>query len=310
MLWTITLNATIDHTYQLGGLATSESLSANSQHTPSGKGFNVSRALATLSEMSIAVVVTGADTAARYLAEGRTLGFMVRPVPGLAATRQHATILTHEGHILVHARERGEGVLPEAEILLWEALSDVRAGDSVAICGSQAPGYPSDLVPQLLTFVAKRGAHGWLDTSGQPLALGVRYAPFAVKVNAGEFASTLGLGRATQPQLVEGMRRLVGQGVALVCVTDGVAGLLLGGPEGVYAQAAVPIDAVNAVGSGDATLAALMAGQVRGLPQTTLAAHAAAAGAANALSHGAGSFAREEFDMLVGQAPEARFLAQ
>ena len=79
-------------------------------------------------------------------------------------------------------------------------------------------------------------------------------------------------------------RRLLAEGVTLCCLTLGKRGLVLGCHGQVVHAPAPSVAPVSTVGSGDAVLAALLAGRCEGARAAMLAAAGAAAGAANAVT--------------------------
>ena len=309
LLWTLTLNAVVDHVYRAPASPADTSVAEESCHVLSGKGLNVSRALACLGYLSTPVILCGPDTLSMYRSELLRLGAAGRLVPGLSRTRQHATVVSAADQQAFHVRECGAAARPGTLRLLQRALSDVRAGDVVALCGSSAPGLPEGAVVRLLEAAADRGAAVWIDTSGAPLRRCLELRPQAVKVNAAELEAAIGRPIGSPDAAATAVQEVLGMGVRLVCVTLGRTGLVLGTDREVAFAPAPPLEAVSAVGSGDAALAALLAGAGDSdLAVADLAALAAAAGAANALNLVPGSLDRSQFELLLARVrPSVQF---
>jgi len=298
--WTLTLNAVVDHVYRPPVVAVDSPIVEQAYHLLSGKGLNVSRALACLGHLSTAVILCGPDTADAYRLELRRLGVLARLVPALERTRQHVTVVRTPGRPEMHLRERGAASRPEAWELLLRGLSDVGPGDVVAFSGSSAPGIGAAAVAELLRAIAGRGASVWIDTSGEPLRLCLEQRPSTVKVNASEIAAALG-SRVTSPAAAAAAaRHLLAEGIQLVCITMGKHGLVLAQADAVVFAPAPSLSVASPVGSGDAVMAALLAGALEpGVALADLAASAAAAGAANALNHTPGLLDRCRYLPLV-----------
>ncbi len=298
MFWTVTLNATVDHIYSLPTGGRDKALLAQSAvHVPAGKGINVSRALACLGTFSTAVVLVSPDEEARFHTSLSRSGIVSRLIPELERTRQHVTLLPADGSPPLHVRERGEATGEDARLQIHEALSEVAAGDIVALCGSLPPGLPSPLYHDLIEELAGRGALVWLDSSGPPLVQALRGTamPYGLKLNRQEAAEVLGAGLIDLNQAGAAVRELLGQGIEIVCVTLGAEGLILGTAEGLCLARPEPAPALNPVGSGDAALAGLMLSQARGTGLQAAARLATAAAAATTRTLVPGFFTEDGF---------------
>ncbi len=297
MIWTLTLNAVLDHVYRVSEDVSDTTLAQQSEHLAAGKGINVSRAMACLGHRSVAVVLCGPDTESRYRAELRSQGVVPRLVVGIPQTRQHVTVL---GPIAsLHLRERGLPSASDAPVRLESALQDIRAGDDVAFCGSVAPGLPAGFLDRLMRAIIARGARVWVDTSGDDLRLSLRTGVYAVKVNAGEMAQAIGRPVPDRGAAAEVVRGLLADGLPLACLTLGRQGLVLG-YRGQVVHAPIPLESsVSAVGSGDAVLAALLASHRENADAAVLAAAGVAAGAANAATASPGNLDSAQYRALM-----------
>lgn len=247
---------------------------------PAGKGHNVARVLGLLGE-EVELVGLLAGHSGRWIAE-RLPGRYV----WLEGETRHCHILVAEGEVTV-LNELGPRVTPPAwEAFLQAAGEAARRARAVVLSGSLPPGADPSALAGL---VAASPAPVFLDTHGESLREGLRGRPHAVKLNAREAEEQLG---SSDP------RALLQAGARLGVVTLGARGALAASEEEAWRVLPPRVRVVSAVGSGDAFLAGLVAGHVRGLAVPAALRLAAAAGAANAMELGAGRLEPAQVERL------------
>jgi tagatose 6-phosphate kinase len=158
-----------------------------------------------------------------------------------------------------------------------ELLRDARA---VVLSGSLPDGVPRDAYATLCRAAATAGVPAILDTSGEPLRLGLAGRPALVKPNADELAEAAG----------GDLERLRAAGAEAVVASLGAEGLVAAAGEGRWRARAPEEVRGNPTGAGDAAVAALAAGLVAGAPWPERLADAVALSAAAVHAPVAGAF--------------------
>lgn len=256
MIVTLTPNPAIDWTIQSSSIERGQLHRADGvQSEASGKGVNVSRALAVNRVPSKAVVPVGGLYGPIFtsLLEEDAVDF--RPVPVRESVRINVSIVEGDG-IATKFNAPGPVLAPEeVEALIAATLAAAQDASWVAASGSLPPGVPADFYAVVGAELRASGRRLALDTSGAALAAGLGAVPDVVKPNAHELAEVTGRPLTTVGDVVEAARQLLALGVGRVLASMGADGALLVGPDGeVHAEAEVPTPA-STVGVGDALLA-------------------------------------------------------
>jgi 1-phosphofructokinase len=259
---TVTPNPSVDWTFDVESLARGQLHRASDSHAEaSGKGVNVSRALASNGIATTAVLPLGgpvsAELAALLTAEG--VHFIAVRISG--AVRVNVSLTEPDG---VATKVNSPGpILSRSEIseLVGQTLQAVRSGDWVVGSGSLPPDVDSDLYAQICAGAHERGARFALDSSGSALAAGLAARPDVIKPNIDELAEATGAVIATFGDAADAARQLIGRGAACVLVSAGPDGALLVTDE-VICHAEAPVKTTRStVGAGDALLAGFIAGR-------------------------------------------------
>jgi 1-phosphofructokinase family hexose kinase len=319
MIYTVTLNPTIDRTLTIPDFAVGGTFKAtHSESIPAGKGINVARVVATLEEPVAALGIVGEHDAAMFVAAMGGLGIENRLLPVPGGTRNSVTVLDPHSGTQTHLRERGFAPPPEALAQVEDALQETGPGDWVVLAGSLPPGVPADLYRTLIHTCSQRGAKTLLDANGPALLSAVGAPPTLLKPNRFELWQ-VDCGRAdvtteqdlsdmSHEDILAAARRVQGQGVEMVVVSLGEQGVLGLDWEGHAwrAKTALHRPAVNAVGSGDALAAGLVVALAREEPFSAALRLGVACGAANTLVAGAGRCRRVDIERLAERAAVER----
>jgi len=310
MIYTLTLNPTIDHTLTIEGFEAGGTFKAShATRHPAGKGINVAHVVATLGEPVAALGLVGSEDAAAFGASLLAAGIGNRLVPVPGGTRISVTILDPEGRTETHVREPGP-TPPEGGLAQVEAqLARLSPADWVVMAGSLSPGMAVKVYRDLIRVCTARGAQTCLDANGAPLLAGADAPPSLLKVNLFELSQVDGLHAEQLTEQVHDLplaetadiaRRVQARGIASVVVTLGERGAIGVGPSGKawHAQTELDRPVVDAVGSGDAFGAGLVVALERGAPLNQALRLGVACGAANALAAGAGRCRREDIKKL------------
>ena len=280
---------------------------------PGGKGFNVARAAQTLGADVVATGVLGGDSGAWMVAMLGRAGIRIAPVPGAQPTRTCVSIADQASGTVTEMYEPAPLITPRA----WSTLlaTVVRLCDEhpswVSLSGSLPPGPVPEALADLVAAAKNAGAKVAVDTHSTALAAAVGAGADLVKVNVQEAAALLGSGHGTgyddadaedgpaplpRPSLGAGDPVVLARGLlgvspatSLAIVTAGVEGAVAVSRDGWAVRARLDTRGDYPVGSGDSFLGGLLAA-LSTAPDDLPAAlrQATAAGAANALTPGAG----------------------
>ncbi|GBC98377.1 Tagatose-6-phosphate kinase [bacterium HR17] len=257
---------------------------------PSGKGVNVARVLRRLGTPAVCLGFVGGMTGewlqAALNAESIPHDFTAITQP----TRLNLTLRDPVQGLECHLVESGPAIAADE----WDAfrstfMRHLRNAHWVALCGSLPLGLPEDTYAQLIALARQHGVSVALDTSGNPLRLGLTAAPTLIKPNRSELAEALGKPMDTDEQIAQAIRCLTQKGICYVVVSLGAAGAFGGTKDGIWKAVPPPVAVVNTVGSGDALLGGLLHALLTlRLPFERALAFAVATGTANVLVDGPG----------------------
>ncbi len=301
MILCVNLNAAIDKTlvvrkFRLGAIHRPEQVLA----LAGGKGFNVARAL---KSMSGHPVVTGwAGSHAGQFIEDRaaTEGIETAFVHTRSESRTCLSILDLDNHMLTELYEEGDPISTAeiAEFVGWFE-SAVGQYDAVTFSGSMPPGVPRNLYAHLIDIAHATRVPTLLDAGGDALRLGIKARPSFVKVNRIEFQELIDRGLETIEDYEREAIALAVEYGTIVVVSLGAQGAICAQQGRVLLACPPAVNVVSAVGSGDSLLAGVALGLVQSLPLEDCLRQGVAAGTANAMRLGAGIFTEDDFRQVV-----------
>lgn len=258
MIVTVTPNPALDRTLEFDVVRPGAVNRARSVHVePSGKGVNVSRALAVNGVASRAILPMGG-------AEGRQLaelldseGIDYVAVPVRQSVRVNVSVLTADGAV-TKLNEPGQGLAPDEVDAIEQAIERTIQGAAPGVgwivgSGSLAPGMGADFYARLAERAHANGAGFALDSSGPALRAGLAARPELIKPNRDELAELADWPLRTLGDLVGAASMVRTSGVVLVSLgCDGA--VLVDGEGALHGDA--PVEAAkSAVGAGDNLLA-------------------------------------------------------
>ncbi|MGB8644261.1 MAG: 1-phosphofructokinase family hexose kinase [Anaerolineae bacterium] len=274
---------------------------------PGGKGANVARACKLLGETPVVAGWVGGH-AGQFIEQGLAAeGIGTDLVHTDQESRTCLSIIDPDAHTLTELDEQGEPI-PADKLREFRRRFETTVDQyaAVTLSGSLPPGVPDDFYAQLLEIARAAGVPTILDTSGEPLRLGLAGGPIVVKPNRHELAALVGHELNTAPHILAAavdlatfhhLNVVVSLGAEGAIATNGALTLHIRPP-------AVPI--ISAVGSGDALVAGIAYGLVHALPIPEAVKQGVAAGTANALTLGAGRFSLDDFNRILSQVSVTR----
>jgi 1-phosphofructokinase family hexose kinase len=290
MIYTVTLNPTLDKTLSVARLVPGEFHRASLLRAElSGKGINVSRALMALGLHSKTLGFVGGRTGQAFQVGLTAEGFDLHFVDVGGETRSNITLLDESTGLYTKINEPGPTINAQHIVALQAQVEQwAHPGDHWTFSGSLPPGAPIDIYAQLITHVQERGAYAFLDTSEETLRANLPSRPFGVKPNSDEAAQALGRSVVSDEDHCQAVRAFFAMGVKVVLLTRGEDGLVLGMNNEVVLAWPPPVDARSPVAAGDSALAGLLWALTNGCDIVESARRAVASGTAAAMQEGSG----------------------
>lgn len=294
MILCVTPNPALDRTIVIDYLVPGGVHRANQTlTTANGKGVNVARAARILGTASTCAGFLGGETGKQITALLHSEGLHGDWTLIDGETRTDVVMVAKHGESTV-INEPG----PTVNSTDWERLrADVKRlaanADMICLAGSVPPGSNAqELVTLLQALQALPSANCpiWVDTSGAMLVAALEVPGLHFKINAEEAAFVLGRPVESPEAGIVACEELMRRGATSVAITLGKQGAAYVTDQARFWVRPPLVKTVSAVGSGDVFLAALLCGLLSGAEQKEVIRKAAAAGAANAITLGAGRF--------------------
>jgi tagatose 6-phosphate kinase len=284
----VCLNPALDITHEVAGADWAGVNRPYAVHSrPGGKGVNVARTLRGLgAEVTLAGLV-GGGTGAELLDRLSESGVKLALTKTHGETRRTFTVVDTERHQAALFNEPGPAIRDgEYAEFFFHYQYTVAECSVIVLSGSLPRGVTEGAYADLIK--AAGPVPTILDTSGPALALGAAAGPTLVKPNLAELGAVTERGLGTE----QAARELSGGAVVVSLGADGL--LAVDGDETWLARPGEPVHG-NPTGAGDAVVAGLADGVVRGLDWPDRLRHAVALGAATVAAPVAGEFNLPEY---------------
>lgn len=304
MILTVTMNPSIDTSYQIDHLAIDDVNRVVPTKTAGGKGLNVSRVLVQLGDEVLATGLLGGHMG-RFIADRMDDDGIPHDFTTIAGESRVCIAVLHDGN-QTEFLESGPAVSAD-ELEAFKAHFAELAGRAgcITISGSLPTGVPTDLYADMVRVAADAGATVLLDTSGAALdaALESDVKPTLIKPNLTEVNGLLGTSftpgdLADLRAAIEGDGRFAG--IPWVVVTMGGAGAVAFHEGRGYRVSMPDIPAVNATGSGDSTIAGFAHAIASGADDDAVLRCGNTCGKLNAMDPQTGHLVLERWDEVYG----------
>jgi 1-phosphofructokinase family hexose kinase len=258
MIYTVTLNPALDRELTVPALAFNDVLRASATRSDvGGKGFNVSRMLASLGSASVALGFAGGHTGAMLRDGLHALGIETDFVQITGETRTNISIVSDRDGQHIKVNEPGPTISAEEQAQLRARLrARIEPGDWCVLAGSVPPGVPPTIYADLIADIHRAGGRAILDTSGDALQHGVAAQPFLVKPNIAEISALTGMTIESMHDAFAAAQRL--ERIDMVVVSMGKAGALLAQNGQGWTATSPPIHERNPIGAGDSMVGGLV----------------------------------------------------
>ncbi|CZR01397.1 carbohydrate kinase pfkb [Trichococcus palustris] len=253
MIYTITLNPTIDYIVNVPNLTLGKSHHMQSELIrPGGKGLLVSRVLKELDTPSIALGFRGGFTGEfvrDYLDELQIINSFTEIAE---RTRINLVLKSDQDtEISDYGPSASEAEVKE----FMEQFDGISPQDFVVLSGSKLPSMPADFYEQLIRLLAEEGVPFACDITKEELRNSLQYHPLVVKPNQKEVGDLFGKKFETWQEVVPYGKQLLEAGAQHAIVSLGGDGALLFTPREVIYAPPVPGKVGNPVGAGDSMVA-------------------------------------------------------
>lgn len=253
MIYTVTINPSIDYIVQLKELTLGEVNRMDYDNKlPGGKGINVSRILKELGHDNVALGFLGGFTGQFVKDALEKTGLKTNFTPIQDDTRINVKIKAQD-----ETEINGRGPkLTQDEIDAFTAQFDKLTEDDVVVfAGSLVPSLNEDFYFDLIKVIRSKGAQFVIDTTGESLRKTLEQKPLVVKPNNHELAELFGVKFDGIADIVKYGRKLLDMGAQNVLVSMAGDGGLMITKDGVWRSLAPKGTVVNSVGAGDSMLA-------------------------------------------------------
>ncbi len=260
MIYTVTLNPGVDHTLIVPSIEFNQVLRSSQVHRDcGGKGFNVSRSLHLLGSKSIALGLVGGHNGRWEEKCLRSSGIETDFDTVAGDTRTCVVVIEQGSGKYIKVNESGPTVSDQELNKFKNHVSRLaKAGDYWVFSGSLPPGIGSGIYTDLIGLVQSLGAVACLDTSGEPLTLGLKATPYLIKPNCHEAGEIIGKDILSEEDYRSAVAYFLEIGITIVALSLGAEGLLLASKDEMIRVTPPPIHVKNPVGSGDSLLAGLL----------------------------------------------------
>lgn len=260
---TVTANPAVDRVYFV------DNFSMGDVHRPwkstvsaGGKGINVSRVSRILGADVIATGFLGGYTGEFIRSEIKKIGICDCFININGETRI-CTNITDKTGASGEILEKGPVVTKEDEEKFMKLFKErVKECAIVVASGSLPDGLTSDFYCKIAKIAIENNKKIIIDTSGKNLEEILKFKPFMVKPNKDEFLKFTGQDAFDTKKALLFLKQ---QGVQIPFISLGKDGAVAMIDEAFYHFSVPAIDVVNAVGSGDSTVAGIATGISRGM---------------------------------------------
>ena len=299
MIYTVTLNPSIDYVIKVDKLTTGNINRVNEEHVyPGGKGINVTRILKSLDNDNIALgFVSGftGDYIINSLQELNLKSDFIKVKEGF--TRINVKVKSEEE---TEINGQGPKISEEELNQFYKVIDKLVDGDILILSGSIPSCLDERLYESIMKKVEDRDIKVIVDATKNLLLNVLKYKPFLIKPNNHELAEMFNVELNSTEDVVFYARKLKEMGAQNVLISMGKDGaLLVIENDEVFASSVAKGEVVNSVGAGDSMVAGFIAGYLKSNSYEEALRLGAASGGATAFSSDLAT--REFIDKLVDE---------
>lgn len=260
MIYTVTLNPSIDYVIRLDSLVTGiTNRTTSEEYYFGGKGINVSCVLAELDIESTAFgFVAGftGDAIEKGIRNDKIITDFIRLEKGISRI-----------NVKIKANDETEincqgPHIEESELLrLLNKVDRIKDGDTLVIAGNVPNTMPDDVYERILERIKGKKVRIVVDATKKLLLNSLKYKPFLIKPNRQELSEIFETEISTEADIEKYAKELQKMGAQNVLISLGGDGAMLIDEFGEkHKQGVQKEKVVNTVGSGDSMVAGFIAG--------------------------------------------------
>ncbi len=260
MIYTVTLNPSIDYVVRLDSLVTGiTNRTTSEEYYYGGKGINVSCVLAELDLESTALGFVAGFTG-EAIEKGIRNDKIITDFIKLKSGISRINIKIKAGEE-TEINCQGPNIEPSELDRLFAKLNRIEDGDTLVIAGSVPNTVPDDIYERMLEKIKGKKVRIVVDATKKLLRNSLKYKPFLIKPNRQEISELFETEVKTEQQIEFYAKELQKMGAINVLVSLGHEGALLIDEFGEKHKAGVlKGKVINTVGSGDSMVAGFIAG--------------------------------------------------
>ncbi len=260
MIYTVTLNPSIDYVVRLSNLTAGITNRTDSEeYYFGGKGINVSCVLAELDIDSTALGFTAGFTGEaieKGIRNNRITTDFIRLREGIS--RINIKIKAGEE---TEINGQGPHINDDELNSLFEKLDHIHNGDTLILAGSVPNTLPDDVYERMLERLKDKDIRIVVDATKKLLVNSLKYKPFLIKPNRQEISEIFDVPVETEEDTEKYAKKLMEMGAQNVLISLGGDGAMLIDEFGnKHKMGVVKEKVINTVGSGDSMVAGFVAG--------------------------------------------------
>ncbi len=263
MIYTVTLNPSIDYIVRLDHLTTGiTNRTTSEEYYYGGKGINVSLVLAELDLDSTAYGFVAGFTG-KAIENGIRNDHIITDFIKLRHGISRINIKIKAGE---ETEINGQGPhIDETELeRLLQKIDRIADGDTLVLAGSIPNTMPDDVYERMMERIKRKKVRIVVDATKQLLVNSLKYKPFLIKPNRQELSEIFNVPINTEDDIERYAKELQKMGAQNVLISLGGEGAMLIDEFGIKHKAGVLKEKVlNTVGSGDSMVAGFVAGYVK-----------------------------------------------
>ena len=262
---TVTLNPAIDQTVTIPNFAAGKvNRVEHARADPGGKGVNVASILADVGHSVAVTGFLGRDNVAPFEELFDRKRIVDRFVRIAGQTRVGIKVSDPILHQTTDINFPGQAPLPADVESLLNTLETLDA-EWFVLSGSIPPGVDANIYRTLAEALNERGRRVLLDTSGEGLRQALDVAVDAIKPNVHELEALVGRALPDEGAIVSAVQPLLAQGIRLIAVSMGSDGACFVEDSAIAIARPPQIEVKSTVGAGDAMVAGIVSGRLRGI---------------------------------------------
>lgn len=297
---TLTLNPAIDKTSVVEKVAAERKLRCGPPaYHPGGGGINVARAVTKLGGQVTAYWPCGGATGdlLKQLLDQETINHVPLEIGGL--TRENLVVYEEATEQQYRFGFPGAKLTQEEIQSCLQSLQGHHPSPAYLVLSGSLPFQAEDDLYRRFVEAMPSSCRVILDTSGEPLKLGIESFVYMIKPNLRELEQLAGRSIENDRQIREVARSLIEQGKAQVIVTSlGSGGAVLTTADAHQHFRAPTVKIRSKVGAGDSTVAGIVLALAQGRSVAQAVQYGVATGAAAVMTEGTELCRREDAERL------------